>query len=259
MRKDWWGGSVVTCLFHPVAKTLEMQKWPGHSFFDSESLSSLPSLPFCFRAASPGPFPSPVDILVVLSVVITLTCFLYSFPHLIDLTISARGVLHFIPPKSCYFCAYLSLSLLCNLTSSSWFPIICNNKGKRKFPPSHNCCRRGIPSRAWNWALVWHSETNCLRGHMCWQSKRFYWAGRPRGEQQGKGTQENSSASRLTVLAFMVMALASGLSLANHSDSVLPGGARLVQPRWMPERRILGGGQTGGVSFWPFPNSSGWW
>ena len=40
---------------------------------------------------------------------------------------------------------------------------------------------------------------------------------------------------------------------------VLPGGARLVQPRWMPERRILGGGQTGGVSFWPFPNSSGWW
>ena len=71
----------------------------------------------------------------------------------------------------------------------------------------------------------------------------------PRGEQQGKGTQENSSASRLTVLAFMVMALASGLSLANHSDSVLPGGARLVQPRWMPERRILGGGQTCGVSF----------
>ena len=30
---------------------------------------------------------------------------------------------------------------------------------------------------------------------------------------------------------------------------VLPGDARLVQPRWMPERRILGGGQTCGVSF----------
>ena len=40
---------------------------------------------------------------------------------------------------------------------------------------------------------------------------------------------------------------------------VLPGGACLVQPRWMPERRILGGGRTGGVSFWPFLNSSGWW
>ena len=39
----------------------------------------------------------------------------------------------------------------------------------------------------------------------------------------------------------------------------LPGGAGPVQPRWMPERRILGGGQTCGVSFWPFPNSSGWW
>ena len=59
---------------------------------------------------------------------------------------------------------------------------------------------------------------------------------------------------------FMVMGLASGLSLANHSDSrVLLGGARLVQPKWMPERRILGGGRTCGVSFWPFPNSSGWW
>ena len=39
---------------------------------------------------------------------------------------------------------------------------------------------------------------------------------------------------------------------------VLPGGARLVQPRWTPERRILGGNQTGGVSFWPFLNFSGW-
>ena len=30
---------------------------------------------------------------------------------------------------------------------------------------------------------------------------------------------------------------------------VLPGGALLVQPRWMLERRILGGGGTCGVSF----------
>ena len=40
---------------------------------------------------------------------------------------------------------------------------------------------------------------------------------------------------------------------------VLPIGTHLVQPRWMPERGILGVGQTGGVSFWPFPNSSSWW
>ena len=40
---------------------------------------------------------------------------------------------------------------------------------------------------------------------------------------------------------------------------VLPAGAGLVQPRWMPERRILGRGRTGGVSFLPFLNSSCWW
>ena len=72
----------------------------------------------------------------------------------------------------------------------------------------------------------------------------------PGGEQQGKGTQENSSVTWLAVSGFMVMGLVSGLSSANHSDSrVLPGGARLVQPRWMPKRRILGGGRTCGVSF----------
>ena len=39
------------------------------------------------------------------------------------------------------------------------------------------------------------------------------------GEQQGKGTQENCSATWLTVLGFMVMGLVSGLSLASHSDA----------------------------------------
>ena len=56
------------------------------------------------------------------------------------------------------------------------------------------------------------------------------------------------------------MGLVSGLSLANHFDSkVLPGGARLAQPRWMPVRRLLGAGRMCGVSFWHFLNSSGWW
>ena len=41
----------------------------------------------------------------------------------------------------------------------------------------------------------------------------------PGGEQQGKGTQENSSVTWLAVSGFMVMGLVSGLSLANHSDS----------------------------------------
>ena len=38
----------------------------------------------------------------------------------------------------------------------------------------------------------------------------------------------------------------------------LPGGPCLVQLRWMPAR-ILGGGWTRGVAFWPFLNSSSWW
>ena len=65
-------------------------------------------------------------------------------------------------------------------------------------------------------------------------------------------------------------ALPRGFSLRFYGDGIsfrvvfsqsfwlrfLPGAARLVQPRWMPERRILGGGRTCGVSFWPFLNSS---
>ena len=40
---------------------------------------------------------------------------------------------------------------------------------------------------------------------------------------------------------------------------VLPGGAHLVQPRWMPVRRILGGGWTRGVTFLSFMKSPCWW
>ena len=47
----------------------------------------------------------------------------------------------------------------------------------------------------------------------------------------------------LTVSGFMVMGLVSG-------------GTRITQPRWMLVRGILGSGQTRGVSFRPFPNSS---
>ena len=116
---------------------------------------------------------------------------------------------------------------------------------------------RGTPSRAWNWALVWHSEMNCPRRHMCWQSKRFYWERAPGWRAGGKGTQENCSAPWLTVSGFMVM----GLVVFSQSFwlRVLSGGACLAQPRWMTARRILGGGQTCGVSFWPFLNSSCWW
>ena len=79
----------------------------------------------------------------------------------------------------------------------------------------------------------------------------------------GKDTQVESSRvrepRRTAVprgLGFMVMGLVSGLSLPNHSVSEF---FLVVQPRWMPARRILGGGRTCIVSFRPFLSSSGWW
>ena len=109
----------------------------------------------------------------------------------------------------------------------------------------------GLLSNTRKW-IVW--------GDTCAGTARdFIGKGRLGGEQEGKGTQENCSVTWLPVSGFMVMGLVSGSSLANHFDLEALLVALLVQPRWMPERRILGGGRTSGVSFWPFPNSSGWW
>ena len=47
---------------------------------------------------------------------------------------------------------------------------------------------------------------------------RFAGKRRLRGEQQGKGAQEDCSVVRLAVSGFMLMGLVSGLSLANRSD-----------------------------------------
>ena len=55
---------------------------------------------------------------------------------------------------------------------------------------------------------------------MCADKARdFIGKGHLGGEQKGEGTQENSSATWLTVSGCMVMGLVTGLSLANHSDS----------------------------------------
>ena len=100
-----------------------------------------------------------------------------------------------------------------------------------------------------------------VRGDTCADKARdFIGKGHRSGEQQGKGTQEISSVTWLVVSGFMVMGLVSRLSLANHSNPrVLPGGACLVQPRWVLARGILGSGRTHGVSFRPFRNPSCWW
>ena len=64
----------------------------------------------------------------------------------------------------------------------------------------------------------------------------------------------------LPVLGFMVMRLASGWSLANHSNSESFLVAHCItQPRWMLSRGILGSGRTRGVSFRLLLSSSCWW
>ena len=71
---------------------------------------------------------------------------------------------------------------------------------------------RGTSSRAREWVLS--NTWECPRRHMYWD---FTGKGRPGGDQQGKGTQENWSATWLAVPDFMVMGLVSRLSLANNS------------------------------------------
>ena len=69
----------------------------------------------------------------------------------------------------------------------------------------------GLLSNAWKW-IVW-GDTYADK------ARDFIGKGHPGGEQEGKGTQENCSATWLAVLGFMVMGLISWWSLANHSNS----------------------------------------
>ena len=48
------------------------------------------------------------------------------------------------------------------------------------------------------------------------KARDFIEKGHQGREQQGKGTQENCSATWLVISGFMVMGLISGLSLASH-------------------------------------------
>ena len=78
---------------------------------------------------------------------------------------------------------------------------------------------RGTPSRSRERALS-NTRKWIIRGDThADEARDFIGKRRPGGEQQGKGTQENCSATWLAVSGFMVMGLVSGLSLANHSDS----------------------------------------
>ena len=101
---------------------------------------------------------------------------------------------------------------------------------------------------------------NCPRRHACWQNKRLYWEGMP---GRRAGGWENPGGP-LCHGACSLRHYGDGISFQVVSGqsfwlSVLPGGTCIAQPRWMPVRRILGDGKTGGISFWPFQNYSYWW
>jgi len=66
----------------------------------------------------------------------------------------------------------------------------------------------------------------------------------------GKGNLGGLLCHLPEVSGFMVIELLLEFSLANHSDlgSFLVAHA-IARPRWMPTRRILGGGRTYDISF----------
>ena len=121
------------------------------------------------------------------------------------------------------------------------------------------CCRRGDPlpgakdgpfSNTEKWTVWWYTCADKARG--------FIGKGRPGREQEGKELRRTALHVTHSLRFY-----GNGISFwALFGQSlwlrVLLGGACPVQPRWMPMRRILGG-RTRGISFWPFPNSSGWW
>ena len=101
---------------------------------------------------------------------------------------------------------------------------------------------------------------NCLRRHICWQSRGLYWEEAPGWSTGGWG----NPGGLLCHLSSSIRFHGDGVSFQVVSGQsfwlrVLPDGASIAQPRWTAARRILGGGRACGVSFWPFPNSSGWW
>ena len=98
------------------------------------------------------------------------------------------------------------------------------------------------------------------RRHMCWKSERLYWEESPGQRAGGWG----NPGGLLCHMARSLRLYSGGNSFQVVSGQsfwlmVLPGGACIAQSRGMPARRILGGGRTRSVSFWPFPNSCGWW
>ena len=99
---------------------------------------------------------------------------------------------------------------------------------------------RGTPSELES-GLMSNTQKWIVWGDTC-ADKAIYFIGKGHlgGEQEGKGSQGNCSATWLAVSGFMGMWLVSVVSGQSFWLRVLPGGARIAQPRWIPARRILG-------------------
>ena len=124
-----------------------------------------------------------------------------------------------------------------------------------------NCCRNGDPlpgpesglfnTRKW----IVGGDTQADKAKDCWK-------GCP-GRKQAEGTEETSSAMWLCYVGFMVMELDSELSLVSHFAWPVFGDSGSFQWRVHHSAKMdsSGGlwevGRTCGISFWPFPNSSG--
>ena len=93
--------------------------------------------------------------------------------------------------------------------------------------------------------LLSNTQKWIVRGDTCAEKADFIGKRCLGGEQQGKGTQEDRSATWVAASGFMVMGLVSRLSLANHSDSgCFQGVHAIAQPRWMPSRGTRDVGTT---------------
>ena len=144
-------------------------------------------------------------------------------------------------------------------------------KGKRKYHGPNfwnlkktfwwwwDCCRKVTLCRAWEWPLVLRPLAGPESGLLSNTRKLIMWGDTHADETRDfTGKRQGNPGELLCQLAH---------SLGFHGDAVsfqtvsgqsfwlrtLPGCARIAQPRWMPVRRILGGGWTRGASFWPFP------
>lgn len=117
---------ILSHLSQPVAKTLGMRKRPGHSSFTSERIVLLSPFPaFLHKGSQSRPIPFPgLHSGDSICDDLTLIALIPRFPPFNWLCLQSQNILLWL-----WQC--ISLSLLCNLTSSGWFPIFVNNNGKR--------------------------------------------------------------------------------------------------------------------------------